>query len=147
MAPSSLPWSVAVKGGSSCVTVAIGLPGVVIEGGLLLGTQTETPEARLCGLGGPVVKSAPLLFVSVQPPLRRSAAGVFVVAAVGPAPSKQFAVPSPTKSAMNEPVGQAPVSATDETTRAILPPVAPMAIRPVASGVGRFVVPPAPWDS
>jgi len=32
-------------------------------------------------------------------------------------------------------------------TRATLPPVALIAIEPVASGVGSGVVPPAPWDS
>src|SRR5438067_4321948 len=103
--------------------------------------------ALLRGFGAPIAKSALLLFVSVHPPPARSAAVVLAVAAVEPAPSKQFAVvPYPTKSAMNVPVGQVPVNVAAAAS-ATLAPVALKAIVPVASAAGRFTVPPAPADS
>ena len=80
----------------------------------------------------------------MQPLLERNAAVVLVSAETG-AVSEQLAVPKPTKSMICAPVGQAPVSAVVELTKATLPLVALMAIVPVASGVGSDVVPPAPW--
>lgn len=44
------------------------------------------------GLGAPAVKSAEFAFVSVHPLLLRRTEVVLLGAAVGPAPSKQFAV-------------------------------------------------------
>ena len=48
---------------------------------------------------------------------------------------------------MAPPVGQPPVSAVVLATSATFPDVADIAIEPVASGVGRGVVPPAPAAS
>ncbi len=48
---------------------------------------------------------------------------------------------------MDPPVGQPPVSAVVVLTRATLPAVALIAMVPMASGVGRLVVPPVPWAS
>ena len=54
--------------------------------------QSLSGEPVLRGFGLPVAKSAALLSVSVQPPRARRAAVVLLGPAVGPAPSKQFAV-------------------------------------------------------
>ena len=51
------------------------------------------------------------------------------------------------KSMTAEPKGQVPVKAVVLLTNATLPPAALMAIVPVASGVGKSTVPPAPWAS
>ena len=45
------------------------------------------------------------------------------------------------------PTGQSPTLATVEFTSATLPEVALIAMKPVASGVGSGVVPPAPCAS
>src|ERR1041384_3956254 len=52
--------------------------------------QMFSGDSELRGLGASAVKSAELLFVSVQPPPRRSAAVVFESVGAG-APSKKFA--------------------------------------------------------
>ena len=103
--------------------------------------------ALLRGCGATTEKSAALLSVSVQPLAARSAAVVFDRHRVGAA-SKQLAVgPNPTRSMIVPPTGQAPLSAVVLLTSATFPAVPDIAIVPVASGVGRFVVPPAPWAS
>ena len=94
-----------------------------------------------------MLKSVALLSVSVHPLDARSAAVVLLGAAVGPEPSKHVVLPKPTKSMIVAPVGQLPVSAVVLLTSATLPAVALMLIFPVASGVGRFVVPPVPAAS
>jgi hypothetical protein len=125
--------------------LANGVPLEAVFGGL------TAALAELRGAGAPVVKSALLLFVSVQPLAPRSAAVVFVRAGVAPFPSKPAAFPYPTKSInsgaahVGAPVVQ--VSAVALLTRATFPPVADIAMPPDASGVGRLVVPPAPADS
>src|SRR6266496_3754850 len=58
--------------------------------GLVGPPQTCAGDALLRGLGGPIVKSARLLSVSIQPPSLRSAAVVLVRAPVAD-PSKQVA--------------------------------------------------------
>ena len=108
--------------------------------------QLLSGEEVLRGFTAPAVKSAALLSVSVQPPLLRMVAVVLEGAAAGPEPSKQLAfVAKPTKSMIWAPLGQAPLRAVVELTRAALPPVPAMRILPMASGVGSGVVPPAPW--
>ncbi len=94
------------------------------------------------------MKSSPFWSVSVQPLLFLSTAFVLLGAGVGPEPSKQFAVdPYPTKSRMLAPPGHDPVRAVVVLTSATLLAVADIAIVPVASGAGKFVVPPAPAAS
>src|SRR3954454_6495878 len=61
--------------------------------------QAASADALLRGVGVSTRKSAALLSVSWQPPLRRRAAVVLVRSPVGPAPSKLLAAaPYPTKS-------------------------------------------------
>jgi hypothetical protein len=88
---------------------------------------------------GEPLKSLALLSVSVQPPLSRTTLDVLLGAAVGPVPSKQFAVPpKPTKSTtVAPPFGHVPVRAVGALTRATLPAVPDMFIAPMASAVGR----------
>jgi hypothetical protein len=63
---------------------------VPLEAGNVDATRgAESCAAR--GFGAPMTKSAALLSVSVAPSPLRRAAVVLLVAAVGPAPSKQFA--------------------------------------------------------
>jgi hypothetical protein len=102
--------------------------------------------ALLRGAAGPLSKSFALLSLSRQPPLLRNAARVFDTAGVGPLPSKLVAVPKPTKS-ITLAVGMTPLSAVLLLDSAILPPLAPIGIVPVASGVGNAVVPPLPTAS
>src|SRR5262249_4346627 len=105
-------------------------------------------DAEFRGSGGLAVKSAELLSMSLQPEWVLNAASVFPRSGAGPPPSKQVAeLPYPTKSIMFEPVGQAPVNVVELLTNATLAEVAPIAIVPVASGVGRSTVPPAPAPS
>jgi len=56
-------------------------------------SQSLLAEALLRGAGTPVVKSAELTLVSVQPSPSRSAAVVLLSADVAPLPSKQLALP------------------------------------------------------
>jgi hypothetical protein len=61
------------------------------------------------------------------------------------APSKPFAVaPKPTKSIIAVPVGLLPDNAVVVLQSATFPAVPDIAIVPIASGVGRLVVPPVP---
>src|SRR3954469_439617 len=95
MPPSSLPERLTPNGAAFSVTVAAGLAGAVIDGGLFDSAPHEIPGVPLLrGLGvlAVMVKSLPLLFVSVQPLLMRMTAMLLPGAAVGFAPSKQFAV-------------------------------------------------------
>ena len=87
------------------------------------------------GLGSPAEKSDELLLLSVHPAFALITALVLEGAVVAPAPSKQFAVPKPTKSTTPI-VGQLPLSAVLLFTSATLPVVADIAIEPVASGAG-----------
>jgi hypothetical protein len=59
----------------------------VTLGGSSLGQKLSGVSA-LRGDGGPLTKSAPLLSVSVQPPLRRNAEVVLLSAGAGAPPSK-----------------------------------------------------------
>ena len=107
-------------------------------------------DAELRGFTVPAAKSAELLSVSMQPALARSAEVVLPSVGVGPLPSKLDAdEPYPTKSAMLEFGTQdvPQVSAVWFRTKATLPLVALILSDPVASGVGRFVVPPLPAAS
>jgi len=107
--------------------------------------HTLRADELFLGFGVAVEKLAELLLESVHPFAALKTASVADGAAVGPVPSKQFAVdPKPTKS-ITPAVGHAPVSATVLETNAIFPAVADMAIVPVASGVGSAtpLAPPA----
>ncbi len=106
------------------------------------------PLAELAGEGEPAVKSAALLSVSV-PSSARLAEAVFERPPAGPLPSKSFALPYPTKSRTFAAASQSAShpSAAWSVTKATLPPVAPIAIDPDASGAGRSSVPPAPAAS
>src|SRR5436309_14892351 len=128
-------------------TVAAGLAGALIDGGLFDSAPQETagvPLLRGFGVLAVTVKSLPLLFVSVQPLLMRMTAVLLPGAAVGAVPSKQFAVgPYPTRSAMDGSVGhETEIVATEAS--ATFPAPAPTVSVPVASGAGRSTVPPAP---
>ncbi len=57
--------------------------------------QPFAAELLFCGIGEPVVKSEPLLLVSVHPPPLRIAAVVLVNVAVGAEPSYVVPVPVP----------------------------------------------------
>jgi hypothetical protein len=105
-------------------------------------------ELEFRGFGAPAAKSALLLSVSVQPPLRRTSAVVVLGAGAEPDPSKQLAVaPYPTKSTIDAPDGQDPVNAVVVLTSATFAAVALIAMVPVASGVGSVFTPFAPADS
>ena len=110
-------------------------------------TQGLTGLAVFRGLGVPATKSVELLSVSVQPKPARSTAVVLEGAGVGAVSEQLAVVPKPTKSCTPAPIGQAPVSAVVVFTSATLPAVALIAMLPVASGVGRFMVPPVPCAS
>ena len=100
------------------------------------------------GLGAPVAKSAELLSVSVQPPSARWTALVFEGAWAAEVSEHVVPEPKPTKSKTVAPNGQPlPERAVVVLTRATLPAVALMLMLPVASGVGRLVVPPDPAAS
>ena len=104
-------------------------------------------DAEFRGVGLPVEKSTELLSLSVQPLPARLADVVFVSTDAGDV-SEQFAAPYPIKSTTVAPNGHpVPVKAVVLFTKATLPAVADMAMLPVASGVGRLVVPPAPAAS
>src|SRR5438270_9979325 len=95
-----------------------------------------------------MLKSALFASVSVQPLPLRVVELVLSEAPPAAVPSEQFADPQPTKSLIAPPVGQEPESAVVLETSATLPLLADMLMLPVASGVGRLVVPDppaAPW--
>ena len=71
---------------------------------------------------------------------------VFTVAGAGLV-SNPFAAPYPTLSTIEVPVGFAPEIGVVLFTNATLPVVPDILVIPVASGVGRFAVPPAPAAS
>jgi hypothetical protein len=130
------------------VYVDAGLADPVAVSSVLPSVPQVTNElAVLCGITAPVAKSAPLLFVG-EHRFVRIAAVVFDSVAVG-VPSEQFAAePKPTKStSVGSGVGHEPLNAVVLLTSATFPAVALILIEPVASGVGRFVVPPAPTAS
>src|SRR5262245_49420108 len=104
-------------------------------------------DELLCGFGTAETKLALLSSVSKQPLSSLMAAVVFESPGAAPAPSKQFAAPYPTKSIMAGLEGQTPVNGTVLLTNATLPAPAPIGISPMASGVGRSRVPPAPASS
>ena len=123
--------------------------------GLVGPAQAFSGEALLRGVGGPAVKSDPLLSVSVQPfPIRRTAVA-FVVAGAG-VPSKKLAPSHPTRSTSSascaaEQGVEPPLHPRGVVvlTTATLPPVPLMLIgvASVTSGAGRLTVPPEPWAS
>ena len=87
--------------------------------------------------------------MSIQPPLFLKSAVVLPGAGAGPEPSKQkldvaAVLPYPTRSRMFALVGHAPESAVVPKTSATFPVVADKAIVPLASGVGKSIVPPLP---
>jgi hypothetical protein len=103
----------------------------------------------LRGFGAEIRESAALSFVSMHPPDCLNSAVVLPGAGAGPTPSKQklsvAAVPPyPTRSMMLILEGHAPESAVAPKTSATFPVVAAIAIVPLASGVGKLVVPPLP---
>src|SRR5882757_5575358 len=110
--------------------------------------QAASAVAELCGTGAAALKSDELLSVSVHT-FVRTAAVVFESVAVG-LPSEQVAaLPKPTRSirlGLVVIVGH-PVNAVVVFASATFPAVALNASEPVASGVGRFVVPADPADS
>ena len=133
------------------VGVAVGV-GVGVMVGVGVGVEmlhAFAGEELFLGLGALAVKSAELLSVSVHPLPALNAAVVFDRVGADPEPSKKLAplvpVPNPTKSFV--PAGFDPDKADVEVTRATFPAVALIVIVPVASGVGRFVVPPVPAAS
>ena len=105
--------------------------------------------ALLVGLGAPAVKSAELSSVSASD-AARATEFVFDGAAVG-LPSRTTAEPKPTRSLIRVSAAQSAavlqVSGVVPATSATVPAVADIAIVPVASGVGRATVPPAPFAS
>src|SRR4051812_20643989 len=138
MPPSSLPLRFTVNGAAFCATVAIGLTGGVMVGGLFVGpVQLWSAVAVLRGAAAAAAKSVLLLPASVQPLDARKIA--FVVDGAGAtAVSKQLAVdPKPTRSTILADTGHEPLRAVVLLTSATFAAVADIAIVPVASGVGR----------
>src|SRR5437763_8306065 len=107
-----------------------------IARGIAVPVPVHRPKtAVFLGTGAPVVRSAALLSVSVQPPEppRRRSAVVLLGAGAGPDPSKQVAaLPNPTKSTIAPPGTHAPDSNVAVRTSATFPAVALMLIVPVA---------------
>lgn len=99
------------------------------------------------GVGAPEVKSAELLFVSVNPPARRMSAVVLVPAGAAAEPSNAFAVPYPTKSTTL--VSAGPEIAVAVIDNATLPLVALKFMPPVLSAVGNAtpIAPPLASDT
>lgn len=132
------------------VKVEVGvLVGVLVETGAEVGLGVEVAveqefigEEELRGVGAPAAKSVELLSVSVQPFAARKIAFVLLGAGATTV-SKQFALlPYPTRS--TTPVGHCPLNAMELFTSATFPAVAFIAIVPIASGVGKLIVPPVP---
>src|SRR5439155_3147621 len=129
-------------------SVALFRGDVAVTAGALSPVQKCNGDAVLRGLGAPTAKSDALLSESVQPLSARRTAVVLLGAAVAAPSSKQFAVvPYPTRSTTAAPLGHDPLSGVATFARMTFPAVAPIAILPVASGVGRFTLPPAPGAS
>ena len=140
----------------ACAVSSVGLPVYTVAGVAFAATtspvgplaeQAASVLAVLCGIGAAALKSAELVAVS-EHAFVRIAAVVFDSVAVG-LPSEQFAaLPKPTRSTnVGSDVGHEPVSAVVLFTSATLPAVALILMEPVASGVGRLVVPAAPAAS
>src|SRR5574338_1029448 len=149
MAPRFAVTLIPVLGGRSpgvTVTVSLVVPPAVTVAGVAKPVATGGMPALLCGSGVLAEKSAALLFVSIAPPPARIAAVVFVSPGAAAPPSEQFALPYPTKSTADA-SGHDPLSALAPATRATLPEPAAIAMVPIASGAGRFWVPPAPAAS
>ena len=129
-------------------SVALFRGDVAVTAGALSPVQKCNGDAVLRGLGATTAKSDALLSESVQPISARRTAVVLLGAAVAAPSSKQFAVvPYPTRSTTAAPLGHDPLSGVATFARMTFPAVAPIAILPVASGVGRFTLPPAPGAS
>ena len=107
--------------------------------------QTCIGVALLRGAGAPVEKSTDRSCVYAHPASPRIAASVLLSVAVVFAPQSLAVVPKLTAS--TAPAGHAPESAVVDDASATLPAVAPIAIVPIASGVGNATVPPAPGAS
>jgi hypothetical protein len=135
-----------VKFAPAMVTLVPTVP-LVGEKLLMLGAGVP-PVALLRGFTVPVVKSAALLSVSVAPFPARKSEAVADGAGAAPVPSNASAVPYPTKSAtFAAPAGLSTAKTVVVDVTATLPAVADIEIVPVASGVGRLVVPPVPAAS
>ena len=93
----------------------------------------------------PAVKLLLLILLSVHP-LPALKCAVVLERAAATEPSKQLAVPKPIKSIVLA-QGHEPLKRVVLFTNAIFAAVADIAITPVASGVGKLVVPPAPGAS
>ena len=116
---------------------------LIVMSGLNPVLQSFTAEALLRGIADAMLKSEVLSFVSMHPPDFLNVAVALPGADVGLLPSKQLAVlPYPTRS--TTPAGHWPLNAPAFETSATLPAPAVIEIVPIASGVGRFVVPPVP---
>jgi hypothetical protein len=106
------------------------------------------PVALLRGLTVPVAKSAALLSVSVAPLPARKSEAVADGAGAAPAPSNASAVPYPTKSTRFAfPIGLSTVNNVVVFVSPTFAALAAIEIVPVASGVGKLVVPPVPAAS
>ena len=136
---ANVPPIVPVLGAVRPVMIRSGLDGTGVEHGF-------SGEWLLRGAGEPIVKSARLLLVSVQPPVWRIAA-VVLLRAPAAVPSAAFALPYPTKSIIDAPDGTETVKAVELFTSATLPSVALRLIVPEASGVGSEADPPLPCAS
>ena len=104
---------------------------------LLVMLQLFIGEEEFLGVVVPTEKSDELKSVSVQPPEPRVSQVIFEGVGAAAKPSKQFALPKPTKSTIEPPVGQDPLNAVVELTKAIFPAVALIAIDPIKSGMGK----------
>src|SRR3989442_13345656 len=118
-----------------------------ISGGKSPVGQIFVGEDVLRGLGVPATKFPPFESVSLQPACVRKSAVALSRPGAAPAPSKQFAVPYPTRSIRFAlPSGQ-PVRAVVDEERATFPLVALMFVPPVASGGGKGTPLPLPADN
>src|SRR5438105_9193250 len=101
----------------------------------------------LRGIAATLTKSERLSSVSMHPFPRRTDAVVLLSPGAGFVPSKQSAVPYPTRSATRPPSGHEPVKGAVLATSATFAFVALSVSTPALSGPARIVVPPAPCDS
>lgn len=131
------------------VGVGVGLGAGVGVGVGEAALQSLNGELLLRGFGVTVEKSPALSFVSMQPLLFLSAAFVLLSADTPAAPSKQVALPYPTKSrALAFQVLQSmPLKGVISATRATFASVADKFAEPKASAVGRSfpLAAPASW--
>ena len=108
--------------------------------------QIWVGDELLRGFGAPDTKSMELSLVSKQPSFKRRSAVVFVSKGAVPEPSKQSVPPYPTRSTIPAAaaLGQAAVIVVVLFTIATFVDVELTGMVPIASGVGRLSVPPAP---